>query len=167
MVREDMKHIILFSGGAASSYMADLVAKEHDGKDVVLLHTPTHAEHPDADRFREQVSRHIGIPMTIQADGRSLWELIDDQGILPNHFAPYCTRILKMETRVKFCDQLDDDYILYFGYGVNEWRRIQKVAASGIKCAFPLYDQKIQDATIKNAIREDWKICLPQPYRSI
>ena len=41
-----MKHVVLFSGGAASSYVAYLLTqdKEIDKKDIVLLHTPTLSE---------------------------------------------------------------------------------------------------------------------------
>lgn len=78
-----MKHIVLFSGGAASSYVAWLVSQKQKKEDIVLLHTPTFSEHPDADRFRNEVSEYIGIPITEHADGRNIWELIDDEKCIP------------------------------------------------------------------------------------
>ena len=61
-----MKHVVLFSGGAASSYMAYLLAndKEVPFKDIVFLHTPTLSECEDSEKFRLKVARRIGIPMT-------------------------------------------------------------------------------------------------------
>lgn len=103
-----MNHIVLFSGGAASSYMASIVMLEHvfDNEEVILLHTPTYAEHPDADRFRKQVSEHIGLPITIQADGRSLWELIDDRKAIPREGLPFCTQQLKQRQTIKYLNKL-------------------------------------------------------------
>uniref|UniRef100_A0A6M3KUJ2 Uncharacterized protein n=1 Tax=viral metagenome TaxID=1070528 RepID=A0A6M3KUJ2_9ZZZZ len=63
-----MKHIILYSGGANSSYVAWSVNQEHH-KDTILLHTPTYSEHPDADRFRKQFADYLNLPITIQAGG--------------------------------------------------------------------------------------------------
>jgi 3'-phosphoadenosine 5'-phosphosulfate sulfotransferase (PAPS reductase)/FAD synthetase len=54
-----IKHVVMFSGGAASSVMAKIVADKYPG-DTILLHTPTGAEHEDADRFRAQVANYIG-----------------------------------------------------------------------------------------------------------
>lgn len=47
-----MKHIVLFSGGLSSAYVAYLVLQEQKKEDVVLLHTPTYSENHDADTFR-------------------------------------------------------------------------------------------------------------------
>lgn len=162
-----MKHIVLFSGGAASSYVAYLVAQEH--KDTILLHTPTFSEHRDADRFRCQVARYIGLPITVWGDGRDIWELIDDNNCLPSQFIPFCTRILKQEAAEEYYKTLNDDYTLYLGYGMNEWRRIQKQTARfeqmGRKAKYPLFEKRISDEEIKRIIQEEWKIKLPEPYK--
>jgi hypothetical protein len=172
-----MKHIVLFSGGAASSYVADLVAREHGKKDVILLHTPTYAEHPDADRFRKQVSDHIGIPMTIQADGRSLWTLIDEYEAIPQSGLPFCTTQLKQRQTIKYLNTLKRqgakkmDICLYIGYDAIEHGRVQKSYARwealGYKVEFPLYQKQISGETAKAIIRDEWKICLPEPYLHI
>ena len=69
---KNLKHIVMFSGGAGSSLVAKLVADEFGKENTILLHTPTYAESPDADRFRQQVADYIGLPITVQEDGRSL-----------------------------------------------------------------------------------------------
>ena len=69
-----MKHVVLFSGGLSSAYVAYLVLQEQKKEDVVLLHTPTLSELPDADKFRYEVARYLkvdfylGAPME-QKDG--------------------------------------------------------------------------------------------------
>ncbi len=162
-----MKHICLFSGGAASSYMSWLVAQKEN--DVVLLHTPTHAEHPDADRFRKQISEYIGLPITVVEDGRDLWQVIDDNHCLPSQFIPFCSRILKMEPAEKYYKTLNDDYILYVGYGPDEWRRMQKQTArfehAGKKVRYPLFEQNITSNDCKRIITKEWGICLPASYK--
>jgi hypothetical protein len=162
-----MKHIVLFSGGGASSYAAWVVAQKH--KDVILLHTPTLSEHPDADRFRIQVANFIGLPITIAGDGRDIWQLIDDENCLPSQFIPFCTRILKQEPADRFYKTLGDDFTLYLGYGADEPGRIQKQSARfealKYKARYPLAERGMTGEDAKTIIRSEWKICLPDPYR--
>jgi len=75
-----MKHIVLYSGGCASAYVAYLVSQQQNKKDIILLHTPTFSEHKDADRFRHQVARYLKLPITTWGDGRDIWELIFARG---------------------------------------------------------------------------------------
>jgi 3'-phosphoadenosine 5'-phosphosulfate sulfotransferase (PAPS reductase)/FAD synthetase len=166
-----MKHIVLFSGGAASSHMAWLVSKQHDKKDIILLHTPTYSEHPDADRFRKEVSEYIGIPITEQADGRDIWQLIDDEKCIPGYFMPFCTRILKIEQTEKFLKSIKEDFIQYIGYSSNEWKRVQNTTArnlvKGRVLKFPVYECGISDTEIKQIIEKQWKIKLPETYKHL
>jgi 3'-phosphoadenosine 5'-phosphosulfate sulfotransferase (PAPS reductase)/FAD synthetase len=166
-----MKHIVLFSGGAASSYCAYLVLQKEKKEDVILLHTATYSEHKDSNRFRIDISRYLQKEITEVADGRNIWELIDDNHCLPSQFAPFCTRILKQEQSEKFYKTLSEDYILYFGYGKEEWRRVQKQTARfehmGKKSKYPLFELKISNEEIKRIIKEDWGIKLPEPYKHL
>ena len=165
-----MKHIIQFSGGAASAYVAYLVVKEHGKENTILLFHDTKAEHKDSYRFRSQVSEFLGIPITECSDGRDLWEVIKDNNCLPSQFIPFCTRILKQEPAEKFLKLLcNDKYILYNGFGVEEFRRVQKVKARAellnrvVKS--PLFDLKIKNEEVKRIIKDEWKICLPDAYK--
>jgi 3'-phosphoadenosine 5'-phosphosulfate sulfotransferase (PAPS reductase)/FAD synthetase len=97
-----MKYIIQFSGGCASSFVAKWVVDTYGKENVILLFHDTKAEHPDAYRFRKQVSEFIGVPITEVSDGRSLWELIWYNHALPSHFIPFCTRMLKQEPAERF-----------------------------------------------------------------
>ena len=165
-----MKHICLFSGGAGSAYMSYLVAQKYQ-QDTVLLFHQTFSEHPDADRFRNQISKHIGIPITEKSDGRNLWQLIDDNFCLPSTFIPFCSRILKQEQAEKYYKSLTEDFILYIGYGPGEWRRMQRQTARiehshpGRIVKYPLAELNITNEDVKNIIKNEWKICLPEPYK--
>jgi len=162
-----MKHIILYSGGANSAYVAWLVSQEHHN-DTILLHTPTYSEHPDADRFREQFAGYLDLPVTIQADGRNIWQLMDDQHCLPSDRIPFCSRILKIEQSMKYYKSMVEDFIVYLGFDSTEWRRAQRTSArllhDGIKAEYPLIKAEISNRAIKDFIRDELRICLPEPY---
>ncbi len=162
-----MKHIILYSGGANSAYTAWLVNQEHHA-DIILLHTPTYSEHPDADRFRKQFADFLDLPVTIQADGRNIWQLMDDEHCLPSDRIPFCSRILKSDQSMKFYNSMVEDFIVYFGYGTTEWRRAQRSSArllhEGINSEYPLLKYGKTDRIIKDIIRDNFEICLPETY---
>ena len=163
-----MLHIVQFSGGAASAYVAKLVAEENHGKTILLFHD-TKAEHPDAYRFRRQVAKYIGLPITEASDGRDLWQVIEDNNCLPSDRIPFCSEILKINPAKKFYKTLNEPYTLYNGFGVFEWNRVLKARLwaqiDGYQTRSPLCDRMITDGEVKRVIRDEWKICLPQPYQ--
>jgi hypothetical protein len=164
-----MKQIVMFSRGRTSSYLAWLVAQEYGAENTILLHTPTYAESPDADRFGEEVAQYIGLSITTQAHGKSLWELIEDNNCLPSFHIPFCTTELKIKQSRKYWKTMQEDYTVHFGYGAGEWRRVQKqstrLQSEGIKSKYLIFDRQIQEEQIGNIIRKEWKICLPETYR--
>lgn len=164
-----MKHIIQFSGGAASSFVAKYIVDKYGRENCILLFNDTKAECKDSYRFRKQVSEYIGMEITEVSDGRDLWQVIEDNNCLPSDRFPFCTRILKQEPSEKFLKNFKEEYILYNGFGVEEWRRIQRSRARaeslGRTVKSPLYDLKISSEEVKRIIREDWKICLSEAYK--
>ena len=145
-----MKHIVMFSGGVASSYVAWLVSQEQKKEDIILLHTPVGAEHPDADRFRKEFSDFLQIPITNVSSGMDLWELIKDQNCLPSVFIPFCSRILKQELANKFItlQKKHNEVLVYLGYGKNEHGRVQKYRARNDEkwqSSFPIYERQIDE----------------------
>lgn len=165
-----MKHIVHYSGGAASAVVAERVVQKYGVDDTILLFTPTYAEHPDADRFRKQVADYLGMSITVVEDGRTLWELIDDQHCLPSHFIPFCTRILKQAPGDKYKSELakSEEITCYYGYGVDEYRRYQLMSNKSIyPVGFPLVDERLTGDDAKRIIRKEWGICLPEPYKHL
>ncbi|MCQ4925001.1 hypothetical protein NE686_18010 [Tissierella carlieri] len=166
------KQIVMFSGGASSSYLAYLVAKEYGKENTILLHTPTYAEDPDADRFRTEVAEFLGLPITVEEDGRDLWKCIEDNKCLPSFHIPFCTTELKIKQSRKFFRNLENrgiDFVAHFGYGADEWRRVQKqsvrLEVEGIKSKYLNFERKIADKEIKRIIQEEWRIELPRTYK--
>lgn len=166
-----MKHVVMFSGGAASSVVAKMIADKYP-QDTILLHTPTGAEHSDADRFREQVANFIGLPITEEKANKTLWEMVESYKQIPNDSLPYCTERLKLIPQDRFLKRLEaqgEGVIIYLGLGVDEWRRIQRVWArnqsKGRNAAFCLMDKRLTGEDCKKIIRDEWKVCLPEPYK--
>lgn len=166
------KQIVMFSGGASSSYLAKLVIDEYGKENTILLHTPTGAESPDADRFRIQVAEYLGMEIREQGLGKDLWTLIEDNNCLPSFHIPFCTTELKIKQSRKYFKELKKqgiDFVAHFGYGANEWNRVQKQSVrfevEGIKSRYLIHERRIQDDWIKDVIRKEWKICLPETYR--
>lgn len=171
-----MKHVVLFSGGAASSYVAYLLKedKEVDNKDIVLLHTPTLSECEDSEKFRLKVARYLKLPMTVWGRGEDIWDCIDRNGAIPGQFLPFCTNQLKQEMKeqyYRYLKQCGEDLIEYVGYGPDEWKRVQKSVARnekmGRQVRFPLFDKKISSEECKRIIREEWGIELPSAYKTL
>lgn len=162
-----MKHIVLFSGGVQSSYTAYLVAQAQSAADVILLFHDTKTEPLDNYRFRKEVANFLGLPITEQSDGRNIWRVFDDECFLGNNRVPICSRILKVQQGKIFYDSLDDDFIVYFGFGPSEYRRAQKVFARNPRLAmeFPLLEGGIRKDSIINTIINEWRICLPEMYK--
>ena len=161
-----MRHIVLFSGGIQSSYVAYLVCRQQEHNVTFLFHD-TKTEPLDNYRFRQEVSEYLGIPITAQSDGRNIWQVFDDEDFLGNNRVPICSILLKGKQGEKFYKNLNDDFIVYVGFGLNEGHRIQKIVTRNpkIKYKFPLIENKIfKDAIIKIILRQ-WEICLPEMYR--
>lgn len=163
-----MLHIVQFSGGAASSYIAKMVADENPGKTILLFHD-TKAEHEDAYRFRRQVAEYIGLPITEVSDGRSLWELIYQYRCIPDDGRfPFCTEKLKQIPGNKFLKTLNEEFTVYNGFGINEWNRVQKATVraevAGYKARSLLCEKMIPDYAVKDTIKNKWRICLPITY---
>lgn len=171
-----MKHVVLFSGGAASSYVAYLLTqdKEIDKKDIVLLHTPTLSECEDSEKFRLKVARYLKLPMTVWGRGEDIWDCIDRNNAIPGQFMPFCTQQLKQQMKeqyYKYLESIGETWIEYVGYGPDEWRRVQKSVARneamGRQVRFPLFEKKISSDECKRIIRDEWGIELPSAYDSL
>jgi hypothetical protein len=161
-----MKHVIGFSGGAASAVTAKIVAQQYPTETILLFHD-TRTEPADNSRFRQDVANYIGIPITEDSDGRDIWQLFTDEGILGNGRNTPCSRILKQERSLKY--MLDNQpAIIYLGFTCEEWGRAQRryafYARHGIEAKFPLIEQKLSKADCMHRITNCWGLTPPQMY---
>lgn len=122
--------MVQYSGGLASWITAaKRVAEQHGTRDMILLFADTKAEDFDLYRFVDETARIIGAPLTTVADGRTPWELFEDEGVIGSARVPVCSRKLKGEPSRKWvdanCDPLDT--ILYVGIDWSEQHRIEGI----------------------------------------
>jgi hypothetical protein len=161
-----MRHIVAFSGGAASAVVASIVAKEHPGETVLLYHS-TKTEPADNDRFRAEVADYIGRPITEDSDGRDIWGVFDAEQYINGQFIP-CSRILKQQRSLAFCLKQRLPVKLYFGFTREEGDRAQRVYARYLKyrieARFPLILKGIGKQECLDRVVNCWGVRLPEMY---
>jgi hypothetical protein len=124
------RHIVQFSGGIGSFAAALRVASTHGLDDLVLLTADTQVEDPDLWRFARQAATHIGVPLTVVADGRTPFEVFADQRFLGNsRIAPCSTHLKQRPCRQWLREHTNPaDTILYVGIDGSEQHRTKGIA---------------------------------------
>ena len=115
--------VVWFSCGAASAVAAKLTLDKFGTKyNVIIANTPVTEEHPDNIRFKEDVSKWLGVPIIeIRNKERSsscvdIWK---EDGIMSTiKYAP-CTKVIKKQARYNFEEQTDI-YLNVLGFTVEE-----------------------------------------------
>lgn len=90
-------HIVSFSGGVCSFWAAYRVIKQHGPENVTLLFADTKMEDEDLYRFIQECSSYFGVEITTISDGRTPWQVFEDEKFLGNSRVDMCSRILKRE----------------------------------------------------------------------
>lgn len=127
--RQSAGTLVWFSCGAASACVAKLAAKEF-GSDLELVYCDTMAtEHPDNQRFLEDVERWVGLPVKRLHSLRyqDVDDVFEQRKILATRFGAPCT--VEMKKRVRFEYQHADDLHL-FGMTADEGQRAARFAAN-------------------------------------
>lgn len=140
-----------FSGGVTSAWCAGWALREYPKDEVILLMHDTKEEHPDTYRFMVEMAAALNHPITEQSDGRSVTEVIEDEGAIPNNMMAFCSRILKTEQRDKAFEILRQqgvtEIINVVGFSKMEWIRVQRASAraeqAGYKVRFPIIENAI------------------------
>jgi hypothetical protein len=163
---EKVKHIVGYSGGAASAVVAKIV-KDKYPDDTILLFHDTMTEPEDNKRFREEFASFIDAEIIDKSDGRNIWQVFEDEGYLGNGRNTMCSRILKQELSLEYLKK-SQPAILYIGFTMEEHMRAQRVTARymkhGIEVKFPLIEQKITKEECHHRIENCWNIRTPKNY---
>lgn len=126
MTEREPVYIAMFSGGAASAYVAYLMTQKYGKENSKLFFTDTLWEHRDNKRFMIEVAEEIGIEIVTVKDGRTPEEVFDETRFLGNSRLAKCSSELKVRQTMIYLEELrDEGYepILYFGIGKHEKRR--------------------------------------------
>lgn len=122
-----MRQVVSFSGGLGSFAAAWLTLKAHS--DVVLLFTDTKTEDEDLYRFNSEASKALGVPLTVLADGRNIWEVFQDVRFQGNSRIDPCSRVLKRELFRKYVETHFDpaNTCIVFGIDHREAHRMESI----------------------------------------
>lgn len=173
-MEKKQKHVIMFSGGASSAYVAKWVVDHYGKEDVILFFTDTQWEDEDNYRFMEEVSAYIGIEITRVVDGRTPEDVFFEQRFLGNARTAKCSEELKVKRTLLFIEELrknDFEPIIYFGIGPNETHRAESLRhhythlpLDPVEVRFPMIDSANTDLKAKYIIENEWGIKLPRMY---
>lgn len=145
------KHVVCFSGGHSSALVAIEVVRRYGADGVTLLNHQINGrvEDPDVQRFKEDVARHLGLPITYASHRR--WEEWDQFDVVRDAGAfkvrngqELCTSRLKTEPFMRWLASNVDarNATIYYGFDANETTRITRrasiMAAQGYRTAYPL-----------------------------
>lgn len=164
----EQQHIVNFSGGLCSFWAAARVIAKHGKENVTLLFADTCMEDEDLYRFNEEASAYLGVPLTRIADGRTPWELFEDERMMGNQRVARCSKVLKQELIDKWrrahCYEMATT--IYVGMDWTEGHRLARMRAAlpGWKVEAPMLQEPIWDK--QRMVRELSKtgIALPRLY---
>lgn len=150
-------HVVMFSGGAASYVAAKRVLRDQPRDKVTFLFCDTKEEDADLYRFLDDAERRLNHPVTRIAEGRMVWEVFHDEGMIGNTRADLCSRILKRELADKWVKAKCADPVLYFGFDFTEPDRLDGVrkAKPWARCEAPLIPEMIWKSQILDELRAD------------
>ena len=152
-----MKYIVCFSGGHSSAIIAIEAVRRYGRENVILLNHGIcpRVEDPDIERFRQEVSAYLDIPITpCNMPGYKEKDHFDVcVGIGAFQAVPgqqLCTAKLKTEPFVKWMKRMypapkgavRDDVVVLYGFDPEETRRMERrkriLLSMGYKADFPL-----------------------------
>jgi hypothetical protein len=124
------RHVVMFSGGIGSWAAAKRVAAQHGTERLTLLFTDTRMEDEDLYRFLDEAAANVGVPVTRIAEGRDVWEVFDEEGMIGNSRSDPCSRILKRDLADAYFDEhfSPADTTVYVGIDWTEEHRIKRLA---------------------------------------
>lgn len=126
-----IKHIVLFSGGIGSWMAAMRVKEEHGVNNMILLFTDTLIEDSDLYRFLMEAALDIGAPLVWIKEGRTPWQVFEEEKFIGNTKVDPCSRILKREFADKWIEGrfAPEDCVVYVGIDWSEINRFTIVEA--------------------------------------
>lgn len=136
-----MRHVIGVSGGKDSTALALRLAEVEPATDWEYLITPTGDELPEmVDRW-QRLEMLLGKPfIRLTAHNRTLNDLIQLQGALPNFRQRWCTRMLKIEPTIAWCVR-NAPVLMHVGLRADEETR-QGIYGDYVQSRFPFREWK-------------------------
>jgi hypothetical protein len=131
------KHVIGLSGGKDSTAMADRLV-EAEPRDYEFICNETGDELPEMRAHWAMLERRFGKPLKRISYPGGLNALIEEQGMLPNFRARWCTRILKIEPTIEYFASLPKGSVLYIGLRADEEDREGGLYGDDVTVDYPM-----------------------------
>ncbi len=124
-----MKHIPMYSGGIGSWYTASRVAEKYGTDDLILLFADTQVEDADTYRFLHESAEQVGGELVVVADGRTPFEVFNDDHFLGNSRLANCSKYLKQKPCREWLEAnvSPDEAVLYVGIDWTETHRLPAI----------------------------------------
>jgi Phosphoadenosine phosphosulfate reductase family len=174
-----MRRIVVgFSGGVTSAWCAGWALRNYPREEVILLWHDTKEEDPDTYRFLREMASALGVPITERSDGRSVTQVAEDHGSLPNDLMAFCSEDLKQIPANNFIKELQErgatEIVRIMGFSAKEVTRMQRHTAmcwqqSGLFCSvtvrFPLAEEMVTKQDAWNWCNCTMGIAPPEMYK--
>ena len=135
---QSAKHVIGLSGGKDSTAMALRLA-EVEPRDYEYICNETGNELPEMIEHWARLEIMLGKKIVKVRHTRGLIDECKTQNMLPNVFARWCTRILKIEPTIEYMENLPPGSVLYVGLRADEEER-PGIFGEDITIRFPMRD---------------------------
>jgi 3'-phosphoadenosine 5'-phosphosulfate sulfotransferase (PAPS reductase)/FAD synthetase len=140
------KHVVGLSGGKDSTALA-LWLVENEPRDYTFICNRTGNELPEMMEHWAKLERLLGAPLLPVTHDTDLLGLIEQQQMLPNFWARWCTRILKIEPTIAFFEGLPEGSTLYVGLRADEEAR-RGLYGEDLRVRFPLREQGFRECDV-------------------
>lgn len=159
-------HIVMFSGGKGSFYVASFLKEKYPNDNIVLYFTDVLWEDEDLYRFINEVSDKLKLPMLIHSEGINPKQLMILNRFMFNSRVGNCSKILKMRVSSRFLKKgikppfeewrnknflKNEDFTtnanLYFGIGYDESHRTKAIVENWkpFDVKFPLIEEYLDE----------------------
>lgn len=163
--------VVGYSGGVTSAWCLYWALDIFPREEVVALFHDTKREDPDTYRFLHEMAVKLGITITERSDGRSVEQVEDDEHCLANNRMAFCSRILKIQQRERYFEELRasgvQDIVLVLAFSENEPQRVERAKASAWAGGYTLRFPMIEAQQTKQACA-DWSqaigVRIPEMY---
>jgi len=120
--------MVMFSGGAGSCEAGKRVVEMFGADNVKLLFADVLMEDEDLYRFLRDAAEYVGAPLIRIAEGRTPWQVFEDERMIGNSRVDPCSKILKREFMDKWCRENCDPRttIIHTGLSWFEPDRIER-----------------------------------------
>ena len=170
-VVSEPRHVIALSGGKDSTALALRLA-EVEPRDYEYICNATGNELQELHDHLARMSQMLGKPIRRVGYHTDLYGLIDEQEMLPNFRARFCTRMLKIEPTIEYFDSLPEGSVLYVGLRADEEER-KGLYGEDITIRFPMREwgwdvvkvyEYLDERGVSVPTRTDCAVC---PYQRL